>query len=393
MLIFGRTRLAAQIGLLCTRFERSQAARRTMLHHLEEFTLRWGGGNTIVICNSFYKESKGEADMALQTRSWEQALLSLAYEAIQPNTNTSSAANVEASRTGRGTVCPPFSQDLLLRAYAHCDEITSIHSRSFHMASSLLPTEKRHAARALYAFCRVTDDLVDCGGDQIAQSLSAWHDRILTTHPPEEDLVAVAWTDARLRFGVPQRFAEQLIEGVERDLYQTRYETFRDLASYCYGVASTVGLMSMHIIGYEGEEAIPYAIKLGVALQLTNILRDVAEDWRLGRLYLPQEELEAFGLGEASLDAAVVTEKWRDFMRFQIARNRRLYQEAIPGIALLDPDGRFAIGAAAELYRAILDDIEQHDYDVFSRRSHVGTWGKISRLPGIWWRSKRIRVT
>ncbi len=133
---------------------------------------------------------------------------------------------------------------------------------------------------------------------------------------------AVAWADARRQFQIPLRFAEQLGDGVARDLIQTRYETFDDLATYCYGVASTVGLMSMHITGFSNQEALPYAVKLGLALQLTNILRDVAEDWQRSRIYLPKEELEFFGLSEADLDKGVVTDKWREFMHFQIAHNR-----------------------------------------------------------------------
>jgi phytoene synthase len=147
--------------------------------------------------------------------------------------------------------------------------------------------------------------------------------------------------------------------------------------------------MSMYIIGFQGQHAIPYAIKLGVALQMTNILRDVAEDLASGRVYLPQEELEAYGLSDRDLAAGVVTDRWRAFMQFQIERNHRLYEESWPGIAMLDKSGRFAIGAAAELYRGILSDIEAHDYDVFSRRSHVTGFGKVRRLPRIWWRSRR----
>jgi phytoene synthase len=127
---------------------------------------------------------------------------------------------------------------------------------------------------------------------------------------------------------------------------------------------------------------------LGVALQLTNILRDVGEDWRVGRLYLPTDELAAFGLAEADLESGRVDERWRAFARFQIERNRRLYAEAWPGIAMLSKGGRFAAAAAGELYRAILDDIEAHDYDVFNRRAHVGTASKLGRLPGIWWRNR-----
>lgn len=309
-----------------------------------------------------------------QIQTWEQHLLALAYEAIHP-------VKLQLPR-------PTNSQAVLQQAYEHCESLTAYHSRSFYMASSLLPAEKRRAVRALYAFCRVTDDIVDNHPDTAVDELETWRKHAFSYDPPANNLVAVAWADTRARVHVPLRFAEQLIDGVKRDLSQTRYQTFADLATYSYGVASTVGLISMHIIGYNGPEAIPYAIKLGLALQMTNILRDIAEDWQRGRIYLPQDELAEFGLTEEDIDEGVVTEKWRNFMRFQIERNRQLYAEAWPGIGMLNKDGRFAIAAAAGLYRAILDDIENNDYDVFSRRAHIGTWGKLRRLPGLWWQSR-----
>ena len=165
--------------------------------------------------------------------------------------------------------------------------------------------------------------------------------------------------------------------------------TFDELAAYSYGVASTVGLMSMHIIGYSSPEAIRYAIKLGVALQMTNILRDVGEDWRRGRVYLPAEDLNHFGLSTDDIAAGRVTSNWRRFMRYQIERNRQLYAEALPGIALLAEDGRFAIRAAADLYRAILYAVETNDYDVFSKRAHISALGKVLRLPSVWLQAKR----
>ena len=268
-----------------------------------------------------------------------------------------------------------------------CREVLRHGSKSFHAASLLLPPRVRNAASALYAFCRVTDDIVDRPDGDVRASLRSWRRRALADHPPENDPIAVAWADARLRYQVPLRYAEQLIDGVERDLSQSRYETFEDLAAYSYGVASTVGLMSMHITGFSESAAVRYAIKLGVALQLTNILRDVGEDWRRGRLYLPLEELHRFGLSEADLAKKEVSDRWRAFMQFQIARNHRLYDEAWPGIGLLHRDGRLAIGAAATFYRGILTDIEKHDYNVFSRRAHVGKWRKLQQLPSIWWRS------
>lgn len=311
--------------------------------------------------------------MGLQIHAWERSLLSLAYEANHSITPFSG----ETKR----------NRALLKRAYAHCEAITASHSRSFHLASGLLPANKRRAARALYAFCRTSDDIVDHPDGDVAATLVEWRQRVSVAEPPADDLVAVAWADTRSRYGIPHRYAEQLIDGVTRDLYQTRYATFEDLAAYAYGVASTVGLMTMYIIGFAGPAAIPYAVKLGVALQMTNILRDVGEDWQLGRVYLPQEELAAFKLTEADLAAGRIDRRWQAFMQFQLARNRRLYREAGPGIALLDAKGRFAIAAAAGLYQAILDDIEAHHYDVFHRRAHVTGWGKLRRLPGLWWQS------
>jgi len=200
----------------------------------------------------------------------------------------------------------------------------------------------------------------------------------------------LAWADTRQRHAIPKRYLEQLLDGVAQDLRPPAVTTFDELAAYAYGVASTVGLMSMCIIGYSGAEAMPYAVKLGVALQLTNILRDVGEDCRAGRVYLPRTELAQFGLSTQDLAAGHIDNRWRAFMRFQIERNRQLYAEAWPGIGRLHPDGRLAVAAAAEIYRAILSDIEAHDYDVFRRRAHVSGAAKLSSLPGIWWRSQRL---
>jgi len=272
------------------------------------------------------------------------------------------------------------------KAYTLCSRVTATHSRSFHMASALLPEAARTAVRALYAFCRTVDDIVDEPGTDAdhAARLNYWRTVSQTGAAPEEDLIASAWADTLTRYCIPPRYALQLIDGVARDLTQTRYDHFEDLSTYCYGVASTVGLMSMCIVGFKSEEAIPYAIKLGVALQLTNILRDVGEDLRRGRIYLPLDELAGSGLDERDLEAGIVTPRWREFMRFQIARARGLYADAWPGVKLLEREGRLAIGAAAGLYEGILDVIEGNDYDVFTRRASLGTWGKLGRIPAIW---------
>ncbi len=315
---------------------------------------------------------------------WEADILSMAYEGVR----TAPATMFTCDGSNRDVVTT--NSHLLEMAFDHCEEVTRQHSRSFHLASGMLPCEKRHAARALYAFCRMTDDIVDSATSEAekAQQLQQWQHTSLSANPPTDSLTAVAWATTRHRFHVPIRYAEQLIEGLARDLVQTRYETFADLATYCYGAASTVGLMSMHIIGFRNEHAIPYAVKLGLALQMTNILRDVGEDWQRGRFYLPLDELAAFGLSEADVANGIVDARWRRFMRFQIERTRRLYEQAWRGISLLASDGRFAIAVAADVYRAILDDIEAHDYDVFTRRAHVSTWGKLRRLPRLWWQNR-----
>jgi phytoene synthase len=273
-------------------------------------------------------------------------------------------------------------------AYRQAGRITKAHSKSFHLASALLPEEKRSAVRALYAFCRTVDDIVDeveFNQDRDFE-LDYWRRIVQTATAPADDLVALAWADTLTRYHIPSHYALQLINGVARDLTQTRYQTFDDLATYCYGVASTVGLMSMYIVGFQNHDAIPYAIKLGVALQMTNILRDVGEDYRNGRLYLPREELAFHGIRESEIANGQVTDRWSQFMRFQIERTRQLYEESWEGIKMLRREGRLAISAASVFYNGILDDIERNRYDVFTRRARLGTFGKISRIPALWWK-------
>lgn len=321
------------------------------------------------------KEYRGY-DMSLQAETWEYSILARAYEAL--NTPVSAPFSLAA-------------RHVRTDAYRYCAHITKASSRTFYLASGLLPQEKRRAVRALYAFCRATDDLIDQvpNSEDGARLLSNWQAR-LSQYPNAFDPVLLAWADTKAQYRIPTGYQFQLVEGIARDLRQRRYETFADLAEYCYGVASTVGLMVMHIVAFRDETALPYAVRLGIALQLTNILRDVSVDWQAGRLYLPLSELAQFGLTEADIARGSVDERWRGFMRFQIARARAIYAEAEPGIALLAPEGRFAIAAAANLYRAILADIEAHDYDVFHRRAHIGSWGKMRRLPRIWWMARSL---
>jgi len=302
---------------------------------------------------------------------WEHQLLNLAGNVPHPSTK------------------PFFSYwagDASLRkAYKKAEDVTASHSKSFYFASQLLPEEKRSAVRALYAFCRSVDDIVD---EESAKDrnfeLDYWRDIVRGASASDDDLVAAAWVDTLTRYHIPRHYAIQLIDGVARDLVQTRYQTFDELATYCYGVASTVGLMSMYIVGFQSNQAVPYAIKLGVALQMTNILRDVGEDYRNGRVYLPRDEMVFYGIRESDIAEGKVTRNWRQFMHFQIQRTRDLYEESWSGIKLLEPEGRLAIGAASILYRGILDEIEKNDYNVFSRRASLSLSEKLKRLPELW---------
>jgi 15-cis-phytoene synthase len=312
-----------------------------------------------------------------QSQPWEIRLLSAAQEAL-----------ISPLRRGEMN----HDEHVLDSAYRSCEQITYDHSRTFYMASALLPRSKRKAVRALYAFCRTTDDIVDDASRSVEErreALANWKQMVMGECRSQDSPVFLAWANTQEVFRIPSGYASQLIDGCARDLVRNRYDTFDELAEYAYGVASTVGLMAMHIIGYNGVSAIPYAVRLGVALQITNILRDVAEDWKNGRVYLPQQELAAYGLSDADIELGRVSDQWREFMKFQIQRNRELYQEGLPGVALLRLDGRFAIEAAAELYRAILQNIEANGYNVFIRRARISTVGKLLRLPGIWLRSRR----
>jgi phytoene synthase len=273
----------------------------------------------------------------------------------------------------------------LAELYAEAARVTAHGSRSFYFATRFLPRDLAKAAHAVYWFCRYTDDLVDeCETvEQGRRDLEEWAARVegaLRGHEPSHPVLKV-FIDTASTKNIPSGYPLELIEGMRMDLNGTRYRDFAELRTFCYRVASTVGLMMSHAIGFEAP-ALDYAIDLGIAMQLTNILRDIAEDWRRGRVYLPFEEMERFGYSERALAAGERTAEFRALMQFQVARARGYYERALPGIALLDPHGRFAVKVAADVYREILSVIEDHDYDVFGSRAVVPPTRK-------WWLSGR----
>lgn len=283
-------------------------------------------------------------------------------------------------------------------SYELCRQITAKYSKTFYLGTLLMPEEKRRAIWAIYVWCRRTDELVDGPRASFTtdETLDQWEAQLesIFAGTPIED-ADVALVDTLERFPVDIQPFRDMIAGQRMDLYRSRYETFEELNLYCYRVAGTVGLMTTPVMGvdttvrtapwdvYRNEQRDPTeeAIALGIANQLTNILRDVGEDARRGRIYLPLEDLALFNYTEADLFNGVVDERWRSLMKFQIQRARKFYASAESGISALSPDARFPVWAALMLYRGILDVIERNQYDVFRKRAYVPGPQKLTYLP------------
>lgn len=271
--------------------------------------------------------------------------------------------------------------------FEHARSVTAHWSKSFYMASGLLPREKKWATYALYGFCRYADNLIDNPRehrsreellhevDTLAKELRIAHRTGESEHPVLKPYIQVA-----TRYEIPSRYALDLLKGVTMDLEQDRYASFSELYIFCYRVAAVVGLMMTHILGFSHPIALRYAEELGLAMQLTNILRDVREDAERGRIYLPQDELARFGVSEEDILEGRMSENLRALMKFQVQRARCYYESAERGIALLDRGSRFAIVAASRIYSGILDQIEANDYNPFVERYFVTKSKKLGML-------------
>ena len=268
----------------------------------------------------------------------------------------------------------PLRGDRLAACYRACGAITRAHSKTFHLSSLFLSAAQRSAVWAVYAFCRTADDIVDRiapAGERL-DAIDAWERKLTGAYDGRTtDPIFIAFADAARRFDIPIQPALDLLRGARMDVTVRRYATYDALLEYCYLVASTVGLLVMPILGTRSPDAAGYGVALGRAMQMTNILRDVGEDARMGRIYLPAEDLQRFGCGEPAILAGVVNEPFVALMRFQIERVRAMYADAEPGIALLAPESRYTVRLALSLYRGILARIEANGYDVFTRRAYV----------------------
>ncbi len=266
-------------------------------------------------------------------------------------------------------------------------------SRSnFFYAFLCLPRPQREAIYAVYAFCRIVDDAVDLGGDRDGQrrELARWREEIgrvyggQPEHPAGQRLQeAVRW------FAIPRTALEEIITGVEMDLDHATYETFDDLYPYCYRVASAVGLCCIEIFGYRDPRSRDYAVNLGIALQLTNILRDVQADARTGRVYLPQTDLRRFGVVAEALAAGRYTPQFVELMRFEGGRARDYYERAWAALPADDARRLFAAEIMGRTYFALLRAIEARGFDVFGGRVSVPTWRRLAIALGCWLRARR----
>jgi phytoene synthase len=286
----------------------------------------------------------------------------------------------------------------LARAYDHCHEVVAARAKNFVYAFLLLPPARRRGLEAIYAYCRLADDFADdddLASEERARLLSDLRARLRRAIPlagdpplpelapcPRLDPVMAALADTARRYGVRRRDLDLVAIGCEQDLVKARYANWAELSDYCFQVASCVGLACLDVFGYRGESehARALATDLGLAMQLTNIIRDVAEDLERDRIYLPADELLHHGVSTEQLLAGKVDAAWRSFLASQVARARDLFAQAAPLATLVRRRSRICPMALATIYQAVLDEVEAADYDVFSHRASLGGNRKLALL-------------
>lgn len=259
-------------------------------------------------------------------------------------------------------------------AIRHCRALHRMHGKSYYFATALFPKDLRDATYALYAFFRVPDNLVDAAHADVVQAEAAldafqegWQRAYQAKTSDDPVLHATQWVFHQYR--IPFALSTDFLQAMRQDLHETRYATYEALRQYMWGSAAVVGHMMCYVIGMNDPRALPFAEKLGYAMQLTNFLRDIGEDVDdRGRIYLPADERAAFGVTDEVVQAHQMSPEFISFLQEQIARADRLYAEAEPGIALLHPRGRSAVRVASRLYQQILRKIEANQYRVFEGR-------------------------
>jgi phytoene synthase len=272
----------------------------------------------------------------------------------------------------------------LAASYEECKRLNSLHGKTYYLATLLLPKNKRPYVHALYGFARYADEIVDdlastLSPTEKAEALRSWSSGVLADLKAgtSTDHIGRALVDTARKFDIPHQHFVDFLHSMEMDLTVTEYQTYEDLLEYVYGSASVIGLQMLPILGSTSPEALIAAEKLGTAFQLANFIRDVGEDLDRGRIYLPIKELTAHGVTHEMLEERVLTPQIKAALQEQIARVRRLQDEAAPGIKLLAPESQACIEAASELYCGIVDEVEKIDYEIFAKRAKTSTWRRI----------------
>jgi phytoene synthase len=271
-----------------------------------------------------------------------------------------------------GSTKRPSNESDVVRSYAECRRVARASASNFYYAFFMLPAAKRDALCALYAFMRLVDDVSDTvGGTADKQwGLARWRAALdaAVSGDVSGHAILPAFADTIARFKIPPRYFHDLISGAEMDLTIGDYPTFDRLREYCYRVAGTVGLTCLHVFGFTDPHAPDLAEKLGIAFQLTNIIRDVRADYEMGRIYLPLEDLNRFGVRPETLSPGAATKEIRAMLEFECARAWSFYGEGVNLIPLVDADSRAALWALVRIYSSLLRRIEARGYDVFSER-------------------------
>jgi phytoene synthase len=268
----------------------------------------------------------------------------------------------------------------LRASYAECKRLNALHGKTYFLATLLLPKAKRPFVHALYGFARYADEIVDDLASQLsvqekAKELNTWGSKVLSDLKKgnSQDAVGRALIDTVNRFDIPHEYFEAFLHSMEMDLTVQEYETYEDLMEYVYGSAAVIGLQMVPILGPLHADAYESAKTLGIAFQLANFIRDVGEDLDRSRVYLPKKELEQFGVDRKMLEARILTPEIVEALKFQIARVKRLQEQAAPGIQLLEPSSRPCIQAASTLYCGIVEEVEKNNYDIFNKRAKTST--------------------
>ncbi|MEE8110824.1 MAG: presqualene diphosphate synthase HpnD [bacterium] len=286
-------------------------------------------------------------------------------------------------------------QSVASRSLDYCRTLTRRSGSNFFYSFLFLPRPQREAIYAVYAFSRAVDDVVDNadGSTDSAEELAEWRrevDRMYGGRPKHP--IAAQMAKAARTFHIPRELPLALIDGCEMDLTRNRYETFEELYHYCYHVASVIGLMCIEVFGYRTEKTKVYAEKLGVAFQLTNILRDVKPDAGRGRIYLPREDLDRFDYREEDVSNGVYDKRFVSLMKFQCERARRFYREAEEALTPEDRPTLLAAEIMAGIYGRILQEIENLRYDVFRHSVSLPRYHKMWIALRVWSSHRRLAL-